>query len=143
MRDSGAAGLGDDASPAPPRVEFPFSRHTDGTSVRRAIQQLSYKGGNTRTGAGFRYVADNFFGPTQLRPGVPQVPAGRWPWGQLGGTRWVRWPWAGSHGSRLAPQICILITDGKSQDDAEGPAAKLKSQGIKVFAVGEQGFGAR
>ncbi|NXY20585.1 CO7A1 protein, partial [Atrichornis clamosus] len=87
-----------------PRVEFPFSQHTDGASVRRAIQQLSYKGGNTRTGAGFRYVADNFFSPTQLRPGVPQ--------------------------------ICILITDGKSQDDAEGPAAKLKSQGIKVFAVG-------
>ncbi|RMC00145.1 hypothetical protein DUI87_23556 [Hirundo rustica rustica] len=87
-----------------PRVEFPFSRHTDGTSVRRAIQQLSYKGGNTRTGAGFRYIADNFFGPTQRQPGVPQ--------------------------------ICILITDGKSQDDAEGPAAKLKNQGIKVFAVG-------
>ncbi|KAM4654580.1 collagen alpha-1(VII) chain [Amazona ochrocephala] len=87
-----------------PRVEFSFSQHTNGTSVRRAIQQLSYKGGNTRTGAGLRYVADNFFGPTQLRPGVPQ--------------------------------ICILITDGKSQDDAEGPAAKLKSQGIKVFAVG-------
>ncbi|XP_061864653.1 collagen alpha-1(VII) chain [Colius striatus] len=87
-----------------PRLEFTFSQHTDGTSVRRAIQQLTYKGGNTRTGAGFRYVADNFFGPTQLRPGVPQ--------------------------------ICILITDGKSQDDAEGPAAKLKSQGIKIFAVG-------
>ncbi|NWH76187.1 CO7A1 protein, partial [Piaya cayana] len=87
-----------------PRVEFSFSQHTDGTSVRRAIQQLNYKGGNTRTGAGFRYVADNFFGPKQLRPGVPQ--------------------------------ICILITDGKSQDDAEGPAAKLKSQGIKIFAVG-------
>ncbi|NXC79092.1 CO7A1 protein, partial [Cercotrichas coryphoeus] len=87
-----------------PRVEFPFSQHTDGASVRRAIQQMSYKSGNTRTGAGFRYVADNFFSPTQRRPGVPQ--------------------------------ICILITDGKSQDDAEGPAAKLKTQGIKVFAVG-------
>ncbi|NXG56027.1 CO7A1 protein, partial [Hemiprocne comata] len=87
-----------------PRVEFSFSQHTDGMSVRRAIQQLSYKGGNTRTGAGFRYVADNFFGSTQLRPRVPR--------------------------------ICILITDGKSQDDAEGPAAKLKSQGIKIFSVG-------
>ncbi|XP_051483825.1 collagen alpha-1(VII) chain [Apus apus] len=87
-----------------PRVEFSFSQYTDGMSVRRAIQQLSYKGGNTRTGAGFRYIADNFFGPTQLRPGVPR--------------------------------ICILITDGKSQDDAEGPAAKLKSQGIKIFSVG-------
>lgn len=60
-------------SPCTPRVEFSFSQHTDGTSVRRAIQQLSYKGGNTRTGAGFRYIADNFFGPTQRRPGVPQV----------------------------------------------------------------------
>lgn len=66
-----------------PRVEFSFSQHSDGTSVRRAIQQLSYKGGNTRTGAGFRYVADNFFGPTQLRPGVPQVHAEWWPWGRL------------------------------------------------------------
>lgn len=122
-------------SPALPRVEFPFSQHTDGTSVRRAIQQLSYKSGNTRTGAGFRYVADNFFGPTQRRPGVPQVCAQQWE------GRSVRsWPHAGSHSSCLALQICILITDGKSQDDAEGPAAKLKSQGIKVFAVGEQSF---
>lgn len=64
----------------PLRVEFPFSQHTDGMSVRRAIQQLSYKGGNTRTGAGFRYVADNFFRPTQLRSGVPQVCSGWWPW---------------------------------------------------------------
>lgn len=63
--------------PVPPRVEFPFSQHADGASVRRAIQQLSYKGGNTRTGAGFRYIADNFFGPTQLRPGVPQVREGQ------------------------------------------------------------------
>lgn len=66
--------------PLHPRVEFFFSQHTNGTSIRRAIQQLSYKGGNTRTGAGFRYVADNFFGPTQLRPGVPQVRAWWWPW---------------------------------------------------------------
>ncbi|XP_062441893.1 collagen alpha-1(VII) chain [Rhea pennata] len=88
-----------------PRVEFAFSQHANGTGVRRAIQQLGYKGGNTRTGAGLRYVADHLFGPAeQRRPGVPQ--------------------------------ICILITDGKSQDDAERPAARLKSQGVKVFAVG-------
>lgn len=37
----------------------------------------------------------------------------------------------------MALQICILITDGKSQDDAEQPALRLKSLGIKVFAVGE------
>lgn len=46
---------------------------------------------------------------------------------------------SGSMGLRLmALQICILITDGKSQDDAEQPALRLKSLGIKVFAVGEQ-----
>nr|XP_048713923.1 collagen alpha-1(VII) chain isoform X3 [Caretta caretta] len=87
-----------------PRVEFTFSQHPNGTEVKRAIQQLSYKGGNTRTGAGLRYIADNFFGPTQIRAGVPKV--------------------------------CILITDGKSQDDTEQPSVKLKAQGTKVFAVG-------
>lgn len=50
---------------------------------------------------------------------------------------WGCRPWVCSYGSCLALQICILITDGKSQDDAEGAAAKLKRQGIKVFAVGE------
>uniref|UniRef100_A0A8C3RII3 Collagen alpha-1(VII) chain n=1 Tax=Chelydra serpentina TaxID=8475 RepID=A0A8C3RII3_CHESE len=87
-----------------PRVEFTFSQHPNGTEVKRAIQQLSYKGGNTRTGAGLRYISDNFFGPTQIRAGVPKV--------------------------------CILITDGKSQDDTEQPSVKLKAQGTKVFAVG-------
>uniref|UniRef100_A0A8C0GBP7 Collagen alpha-1(VII) chain n=1 Tax=Chelonoidis abingdonii TaxID=106734 RepID=A0A8C0GBP7_CHEAB len=87
-----------------PRLEFTFSQHPNGTEVRKAIQQLSYKGGNTRTGAGLRYIADNFFGPTQIRTGVPKV--------------------------------CILITDGKSQDDTEQPSVKLKAQGTKVFSVG-------
>lgn len=39
----------------------------------KAISELSYKGGNTRTGAGLRYVADNFFGTNQIRPDVPKV----------------------------------------------------------------------
>ncbi|XP_053155536.1 collagen alpha-1(VII) chain isoform X2 [Hemicordylus capensis] len=87
-----------------PRTEFVFSTYRNGTEVMRAVQELNYKGGNTRTGAGLRYVADNFFGANQLRPDVPK--------------------------------ICILITDGKSQDDAGKVALKLKGQGIKVFAVG-------
>ncbi|KYO29739.1 collagen alpha-1(VII) chain isoform B [Alligator mississippiensis] len=87
-----------------PRVEFRFSDYSNGTAVRKAIQQLSYKSGNTRTGAGLRYVTDNFFSPAQIRQSVPKV--------------------------------CILITDGKSQDDAEQPATRLKNQDVKVFAVG-------
>ena len=108
MRGGGVAGLGGDVSPAPRRVEFPFSQHTDGTSVRKAIQQLSYKGGNTRTGAGFRYVADNFFSPTQIRPGVPQVRPGDTPGGCTGsvgprlGLMALVWPCRSASSSRMA-----------------------------------------
>ncbi|KAM6470386.1 collagen alpha-1(VII) chain [Liasis olivaceus] len=87
-----------------PRIEFKFSDFLNGTEVMRALQEMAFKGGNTRTGAGLRYVADNLFGASQLRPNVPK--------------------------------ICILITDGKSQDEVEQTALKLKNQGIKVFAVG-------
>ncbi|KAG8128134.1 hypothetical protein E2320_014986, partial [Naja naja] len=87
-----------------PRTEFKFSDFLNGTEVIRAVQEIAFKGGNTRTGAGLRYIVDNLFGANQLRPNVPK--------------------------------ICILITDGKSQDEVEQTALKLKNQGIKVFAVG-------
>lgn len=35
------------------------------------------------------------------------------------------------------PQVCILITDGKSQDLVDAAAQRLKEQGVKLFAVGE------
>lgn len=35
------------------------------------------------------------------------------------------------------PQVCILITDGKSQDLVDTAAQRLKGQGVKLFAVGE------
>ncbi|MEE6520356.1 hypothetical protein FKM82_018199, partial [Ascaphus truei] len=56
-----------------PRTEFTFVRYRNGTEVIQAIRNLSYKGGNTRTGAGLRYTADNFFGPTTIRSDVPKV----------------------------------------------------------------------
>ncbi|XP_043934380.1 collagen alpha-1(VII) chain-like, partial [Protopterus annectens] len=87
-----------------PRVEFSFLDHKNGTEVKKAIQSLSYKGGNTRTGTGLKYLADHFFGTSAIRANIPKV--------------------------------VILITDGKSQDSITNPSIKLKSQDVKVFAVG-------
>nr|XP_060627930.1 collagen alpha-1(XX) chain [Anolis sagrei ordinatus] len=35
-----------------------------------------------------------------------------------------------------APKLIVLLTDGKSQDDASPPAQVLKNMGIQIFAVG-------
>lgn len=54
------------------RVEFKFNTYLNGTSVVKALQNLKYKGGNTRTGAGLKFMADNFFNPASSRE-VPKV----------------------------------------------------------------------
>ncbi|XP_036189535.1 collagen alpha-1(VII) chain isoform X2 [Myotis myotis] len=87
-----------------PRTEFGLDALGSGSEVIRAIRELSYKGGNTRTGAAILHVADHVFLPQLARPGVPKV--------------------------------CILITDGKSQDLVDTAAQRLKGQGVKLFAVG-------
>uniref|UniRef100_A0A671R313 Collagen, type VII, alpha 1 n=1 Tax=Sinocyclocheilus anshuiensis TaxID=1608454 RepID=A0A671R313_9TELE len=85
------------------RVEFTFTTYLNGTELITAIDNINYKGGNTRTGAGLKYIADNFFSPSSLRD---------------------------------VPKITILITDGKSQDSVQEPSQKLRSLGVKIFAVG-------
>ncbi|XP_006893082.1 PREDICTED: collagen alpha-1(VII) chain [Elephantulus edwardii] len=87
-----------------PRTEFGLDALGSGSDTIRAIRELSYKGGNTRTGAAILHVADHIFLPQLARPGVPKV--------------------------------CILITDGKSQDMVDTAAQRLKGQGVKLFAVG-------
>ncbi|KAK2091091.1 Collagen alpha-1(VII) chain [Saguinus oedipus] len=86
------------------RTEFGLDALGSGGDVIRAIRELSYKGGNTRTGAAILHVTDLVFLPQLARPGVPKV--------------------------------CILITDGKSQDLVDTAAQRLKGQGVKLFAVG-------
>lgn len=44
----------------------------NGTELVSAVENLNYKGGNTRTGAGLKFVADNFFNPSSSRD-VPKV----------------------------------------------------------------------
>ncbi|MBZ3877345.1 Collagen alpha-1(VII) chain, partial [Sciurus carolinensis] len=87
-----------------PRTEFGLDALGSGGDVIHAIRELSYKGGNTRTGAALLHVSDHVFLPQLTRPGIPKV--------------------------------CILITDGKSQDLVDTAAQRLKGQGVKLFAVG-------
>ncbi|XP_051270453.1 collagen alpha-1(VII) chain isoform X3 [Dicentrarchus labrax] len=54
------------------RVEFTFATYLNGTELVNAVQNLNYKGGNTRTGAGLKFVADNFFNPASSRE-VPKI----------------------------------------------------------------------
>lgn len=56
-----------DAQFVPSRVEFTFTTYLNGTELVNAIQNLNYKGGNTRTGAGLKFVADNFFNSVSSR----------------------------------------------------------------------------
>ncbi|XP_031705428.1 collagen alpha-1(VII) chain [Anarrhichthys ocellatus] len=49
------------------RVEFTFSTYLVGTELVNAVENLNYKGGNTRTGAGLKFVTDNFFNPASSR----------------------------------------------------------------------------
>ena len=57
---------------APARVEFTFTTYLNGTELISAVENLNYKGGNTRTGAGLKFVGDNFFNPASNRD-VPKV----------------------------------------------------------------------
>lgn len=36
-----------------------------------------------------------------------------------------------------APAFVVLLTDGKSQDDAVAAASQLKAAGVEIIAVGE------
>lgn len=42
-----------------------------------------------------------------------------------------------------APFFLVLLTDGKSQDDAIAAASRLKNAGVEIIAVGEAGSAAQ
>ncbi|XP_037836071.1 collagen alpha-1(XIV) chain isoform X2 [Kryptolebias marmoratus] len=56
------------------RTEFPLSSHSNKEALLEAIQKISYKGGNTKTGRAIKHVKESIF--TQAagaRRGVPKV----------------------------------------------------------------------
>ncbi|XP_073787351.1 collagen alpha-1(XIV) chain isoform X2 [Danio rerio] len=56
------------------RTEFSLSSHSSKEELLTAIQRVSYKGGNTKTGRAMKHVKDSVFAPVGgARRGVPKV----------------------------------------------------------------------
>nr|XP_020827928.1 collagen alpha-3(VI) chain isoform X2 [Phascolarctos cinereus] len=93
-----------------PHTEFLLNTYHTKQEVLSHISNMTYLGGDSKTGKGLKYVIQNHL--TQA---------------------------AGSRASDGVPQVIIVLTDGRSQDDVAGPSAELKSaSAVDVFAIGVQ-----
>lgn len=90
-----------------PRTEFLLNTFQDKQDILRYVARLPYMGGGTQTGEGLNFMLQNHF-----------VEA------------------AGSRAHHQVPQIAVVITDGKSQDDVAQHADNLKKKGIVLYAIG-------
>lgn len=93
-----------------PQVHFYLNTHATKQDVLNSIENLQHQGGNPlNTGKALDYTKKNIF--------------------------------IASSGSRLldgVPQILVLVTGGRSQDDVRAPAAALKQDQIVPFSIGNQ-----
>ncbi|XP_043820468.1 collagen alpha-3(VI) chain [Dromiciops gliroides] len=93
-----------------PHTEFLLNTYRTNQEVLSHISNMTYLGGDSKTGRGLQYVIQNHLTPA-----------------------------AGSRASEGVPQVIIVLTDGQSQDDVAGPSAQLKSAAaVDVFAIGVQ-----
>uniref|UniRef100_A0A7N4NY77 Collagen alpha-3(VI) chain n=1 Tax=Sarcophilus harrisii TaxID=9305 RepID=A0A7N4NY77_SARHA len=93
-----------------PHTEFLLNTYSTNQEVLSHISNMTYLGGDSKTGKGLQYVIRNHLTPA-----------------------------AGSRASDGVPQVIIVLTDGRSQDDVAGPSAELKSAAaVDVFAIGVQ-----
>ncbi|XP_041649550.1 collagen alpha-6(VI) chain-like isoform X2 [Cheilinus undulatus] len=90
-----------------PRTEFLLNTHQSKQDILQYISKLPYMGGGTQTGQGLDFMLRNHFVQS-----------------------------AGSRAHQNVPQIAVVITDGKSQDDVEVHAQNLKKLGIVLYAIG-------
>ncbi|XP_015805075.3 collagen alpha-6(VI) chain isoform X1 [Nothobranchius furzeri] len=87
--------------------EFLLKDHLDAQSLLAAVDSLPYRSGGTETGKAIDFLLSQYFTEE-----------------------------AGSRASQRVPQIAVVITDGDSADDVDGPAQRLRQQGVIVFAIG-------
>ena len=91
-----------------PHTHFDLNTYMEKQDVLIALQQLKHKGGGTRnTGAALDYVRTNVFAES-----------------------------SGSRNQEGVPQILILLSGGKSQDDVASAATTLKQEKVVPFCVG-------
>ncbi|XP_070768321.1 collagen alpha-6(VI) chain-like [Enoplosus armatus] len=90
-----------------PRTEFLLNTYQNKRDILQYISNLPYMGGGTQTGQGLDFMLNEHF-----------VEA------------------AGSRAGQNVPQIAVVITDGKSQDNVEAQAQSLKRKGIVLYAIG-------
>lgn len=92
-----------------PHTEFQLNTYRSTQDVLSHILNMPYMGGGTKTGKGLEYLIQNHLSKA-----------------------------AGSRASDGTPQIIIVLTDGRSQDDVALPSSVLKSADVNMFAIGVQ-----
>lgn len=93
-----------------PRIQFDLNTHASKQDVFSSVESLQHMGGSLlNTGGALDYIKNNMF--------------------------------VASSGSRMhegVPQILVIVTGGRSQDDVRAPAAALKQNHIVPFSIGNQ-----
>nr|XP_034995163.1 collagen alpha-3(VI) chain isoform X3 [Zootoca vivipara] len=92
-----------------PHTEFQLNTYHTVQDVLSHISHMPYMGGGTKTGEGLEFLIRNHLSKA-----------------------------AGSRVSDGAPQVIIVLTDGRSQDDVALPSSVLKSADVNMFAIGVQ-----
>lgn len=91
-----------------PQAHFSLNTYTEKQDVLAAVQQLNHKGGRPRnTGAALNYVRKTAFADS-----------------------------SGSRHREGVPQILILLSGGRSEDDVASAAVALKQGNVVPFCVG-------
>lgn len=91
-------------------LEFKFNDHSRFRQVRRAIRQISYSGGYTRTALALDLATEQFNDPAAS--GARPLSAG-------------------------IPRVVVLITDGRSNTySITQPAIDLRATGVSVYSIG-------
>ncbi|XP_033877227.3 collagen alpha-3(VI) chain-like isoform X3 [Acipenser ruthenus] len=92
-----------------PKTEFQLNTYANKQDILFHIRSMPYRGGGTRTGLGLEYL---------IKTHLTEA--------------------AGSRASEGVPQIIVVLTDGRSQDDVIPPSSILKMADVDMFAVGVQ-----